>query len=85
MNATSAWPIRLLSAFQSIVASRQIPGPVSADLVGVLELVPVTRHDHLQDQHRLAWAGALVLIALIVIAVSLVRYVASRGVLKGAS
>jgi phosphate transport system permease protein len=38
-----------------------------------------------EDQHRLAWAGALVLIALIVIAVSLVRYVASRGVLKGAS
>jgi len=37
------------------------------------------------DQHRLAWAGALVLIALIVVAVSLVRYVTSRGVLKGAS
>ena len=38
-----------------------------------------------EDQHRLAWAGALVLIALIVVAVSLVRYVTSRGVLKGAS
>ena len=37
------------------------------------------------DQHRLAWAGALVLIVLIVLAVSLVRYVASRGILKGAS
>ena len=37
------------------------------------------------DQHRLAWAGALVLIALIVVSVSLVRYVASRGILKGAS
>jgi phosphate transport system permease protein len=37
------------------------------------------------DQHRLAWAGALVLILLIVLAVSLVRYVTSRGVLKGAS
>jgi phosphate transport system permease protein len=37
------------------------------------------------DQHRLAWAGALVLIVLIVVAVSLVRYVTSRGVLKGAS
>jgi phosphate transport system permease protein len=37
------------------------------------------------DQHRLAWAGALVLIALIVLAVSLVRYVTSRGILKGAS
>jgi phosphate transport system permease protein len=37
------------------------------------------------DWHRLAWAGSLVLIVLIVLAVSLVRYVASRGVLKGAS
>jgi phosphate transport system permease protein len=37
------------------------------------------------EWHRLAWAGALVLIVLIVLAVSLVRYVASRGVLKGAS
>jgi phosphate transport system permease protein len=37
------------------------------------------------DQHRLAWAGSLVLIVLIVLAVALVRFVASRGVLKGAS
>ncbi len=37
------------------------------------------------DQHRLAWAGALVLILLIVVAVSLVRFVTTRGVLKGAS
>src|ERR1700678_2408988 len=37
------------------------------------------------DQHSLAWAGLLVLIALIVVSVSLVRYVAGRGVLKGAS
>src|ERR1700722_4922865 len=37
------------------------------------------------DQHRLACAGALVLIVLIVLAVTLVRYVTSRGVLKGAS
>jgi phosphate transport system permease protein len=37
------------------------------------------------DWHRLAWAGALVLILLIVISVSLVRYVTTRGVLKGAS
>ena len=36
------------------------------------------------DWHRLAWAGALVLIVLIVVAVSLVRYVTSRGVLSGA-
>jgi phosphate transport system permease protein len=37
------------------------------------------------EWHRLAWAGSLVLIILIVLAVSLVRYVTSRGVLKGAS
>jgi phosphate transport system permease protein len=37
------------------------------------------------DWHRLAWAGALVLIVLIVLAVSLVRFVTSRGVLKGAN
>jgi phosphate transport system permease protein len=37
------------------------------------------------DWHRLAWAGSLVLIVLIVVAVSLVRYVTSRGVLKGTS
>jgi phosphate transport system permease protein len=38
-----------------------------------------------EDQQRMAWAGALVLIVLIVLAVSLVRFVTSRGVLKGAS
>ena len=37
------------------------------------------------DLHRLAWGGALVLIVLIVLAVSLVRFVAGRGVLKVAS
>lgn len=37
------------------------------------------------DWHRLAWAGSLVLIVLIVLAVGLVRFVTSRGVLKGAS
>ena len=37
------------------------------------------------DWHRLAWAGSLVLIILIVVSVSLVRYVTSRGVLKGNS
>ena len=37
------------------------------------------------DWHRLAWGGALVLIVLIVLAVSMVRFVTSRGVLKGNS
>jgi phosphate transport system permease protein len=36
------------------------------------------------EWHRLAWAGALVLIILILIAVSLVRIAASRGMMKGA-
>ncbi len=38
-----------------------------------------------REWHRLAWGGALVLILLIVFSVSLVRYVTTRGVLKGAS
>ena len=36
------------------------------------------------DWHRLAWAGALVLIVLIMVSVSLVRYVVARNTLKGA-
>ena len=35
------------------------------------------------EWHRLAWAGALVLITLIMLSVGLVRYVTSRGQLKG--
>jgi phosphate transport system permease protein len=37
------------------------------------------------EWHRQAWAGALILIVLIVLAVSAVRIVASRGMLKGAN
>ena len=37
------------------------------------------------EWHRQAWAGALILIVLIVVAVSAVRLVAGRGMLKGAS
>ena len=37
------------------------------------------------EWHRQAWAGALVLIALIVVSVAAVRYVAGRGILKGAA
>ena len=37
------------------------------------------------EWHRLAWAGALVLILMIMVAVTLVRIYAARGVLKGAS
>jgi phosphate transport system permease protein len=37
------------------------------------------------EWHRLAWAGSLVLIVMIMVSVTLVRVVASRGTLKGAS
>jgi phosphate transport system permease protein len=37
------------------------------------------------EWHRQAWAGALILIVLIVVSVSAVRLVAGRGMLKGAS
>ncbi len=37
------------------------------------------------EWHRQAWAGALILIVLIVIAVSALRMAASRGMLKGSS
>jgi phosphate transport system permease protein len=37
------------------------------------------------DWHRQAWAGALILIVLIVASISAVRLVASRGMLKGAN
>ena len=37
------------------------------------------------EWHRLAWAGALVLIALIMVSVTLVRIFANRGVPKGGS
>lgn len=37
------------------------------------------------EWHRLAWAGALVLIVLIMVSVTLVRIFAGRGVLKGST
>jgi len=37
------------------------------------------------EWHRLAWAGALVLIVLIMVSVTLVRIFANRGMLKGGS
>ena len=37
------------------------------------------------EWHRQAWAGALVLIVLIVGSIALVRLIASRGILKGAA
>jgi len=37
------------------------------------------------DWHRQAWAGALILIVMIVAAVAAVRIATTRGALKGAS
>jgi phosphate transport system permease protein len=37
------------------------------------------------DWHRIAWAGALVLIVMIIGTISVVRFFASRGLLKGAA
>jgi len=37
------------------------------------------------EWHRLAWAGALVLIVLIMVSVTLVRIFAGRGIMKGSS
>ena len=61
--------------------STSLNGPIDA-LPLRISLVALTPSD---DWQRLAWAGSLVLIVLIVTAVALVRYVTSRGVLKGTS
>jgi len=37
------------------------------------------------DWHKQAWAGALILIILIVVSISAVRFAASRGMMKGAN
>ncbi len=59
----------------------------SADLnqpIGALPLqIFVYAISPYDEWHRLAWAGALVLIVLIMVSVTLVRVVASRGILKG--
>jgi phosphate transport system permease protein len=61
----------------------------SSSLNREIAALPLVIYNYAQspydDQHRLAWGGALVLIVLIVLAVSLVRYVAGRGILKGTS
>jgi phosphate transport system permease protein len=71
----------LFTALGNSFMSANLNEPIEA-LPLQIYLYAISPYD---DQHRLAWGGALVLIALIVIAVSLVRYVTSRGVLKGAS
>jgi len=71
----------IFTAFGNSFWSANLNQPIAA-LPLQIYIYAISPYD---DWHRLAWAGALVLILLIVLAVSLVRYVTSRGVLKGAS
>ncbi len=71
----------IFTAFGNPYTSTKLSQPIEA-LPLQIYVYALSPYD---DWHRLAWAGSLVLIVLIVLAVSLVRYVTSRGVLKGAS
>src|SRR6201994_3183241 len=71
----------LFTAFGNQFCSTSVNEPIAALPLQIF-VYAISPYD---EWHRLAWAGALVLIVLIVVSVALVRYVASRGVLKGAS
>jgi phosphate transport system permease protein len=71
----------LFTAFGNQFWSANLNEPIAALPLQIF-IYAISPYD---EWHRLAWAGALVLISLIVVAVSLVRYVASRGILKGTS
>jgi phosphate transport system permease protein len=71
----------LFTAFGNAFWSHRIDQPIAA-LPLQIYVYALSPYD---DWHRLAWAGALVLIILIVVSVSLVRYAAGRAVLKGAN
>lgn len=71
----------IFTAFGNVGWNMRLDEPISA-LPLQIYVYAISPYD---EWHRLAWAGALVLIVLIVLAVSLVRYVTSRGVLKGAN
>jgi len=71
----------IFTAFGNPFTSTKLSQPIEA-LPLQIYVYALSPYD---DWHRLAWAGSLVLIVLIVLAVALVRYVTSRGVLKGAS
>ncbi len=71
----------LFTAFGNAFRSTSLNEPIAALPLQIF-IYAVSPYD---EWHRLAWAGALVLIALIIVSVALVRYVVSRGTLKGAS
>jgi phosphate transport system permease protein len=71
----------LFTAFGNSYWSTNLTQPIAALPLQIF-VYALSPYD---EWHRLAWAGALVLIVLIVVSVALVRYVAGRGVLKGAN
>jgi phosphate transport system permease protein len=71
----------LFTAFGNQFWSYKLTEPIAA-LPLQIYVYAISPYD---EWHRLAWAGSLVLIVMIMVAVSLVRIYASRGVMKGAS
>ena len=71
----------LFTAFGNQFWSFKLNEPIAA-LPLQIYVYAISPYD---EWHRLAWAGSLVLIVMIMAAVTLVRIYANRGVLKGAS
>jgi len=71
----------LFTAFGNEFWSLRLNEPIAA-LPLQIYVYAISPYD---EWHRLAWAGSLVLIVLIMVSVTLVRIYANRGVLKGAS
>ena len=71
----------LFTAFGNQFWSVKLTEPIAA-LPLQIYIYAISPYD---EWHRLAWAGSLVLIALIMVSVTLVRIFANRGVLKGGS
>ena len=71
----------LFTAFGNQFWSFRLTEPIAALPLQIF-VYAISPYD---EWHRLAWAGALVLIVLIMVSVTLVRIFAGRGVLKGNS
>jgi phosphate transport system permease protein len=71
----------LFTAFGNQFWSFRLNEPIAA-LPLQIYVYAISPYD---EWHRLAWAGSLVLIVLIMVSVTLVRIYANRGVLKGGS
>lgn len=69
----------LFTAFGNQFWSLKLNEPIAALPLQIF-VYAISPYD---EWHRLAWAGALVLITLIMVSVTLVRIFANRGVLKG--